>query len=136
MGIPNPILYFTSNDSLDHNSQISCLWTDFKKKFFDLEIRWGFQIRYWQTWLSEPHKFVIMTRCRIIFDITFKWYSVIFAANLYLSIFVCSSDILNLVFIIGYREKNVNNTWPQFIIIRRTKCSFYILFTNPKYKWI
>ena len=47
-------------------------------------------------WLSEPQKFVIMMRCKINFDII--WYSVIFAANLYLSIFVWSSDILNFVF--------------------------------------
>ncbi len=28
MGISNPILYFTSNASLDHKSPISCLWTN------------------------------------------------------------------------------------------------------------
>ncbi len=42
--------------------------------------------------LSEPQKFVIMIRCKVNFDII--WYSVIFAANLY----VWSSDILNFVF--------------------------------------
>ena len=42
MGIPNPILYFTWND---HNSPISCLWTDLNNFFFFyLEIRWRFQI--------------------------------------------------------------------------------------------
>ncbi len=60
--IPNPILYFTSNES----------------------------------WLCGPQKFVIMIRCKINFDMI--WYSVIFAANLYLSIFVWSSDTLNFVF--------------------------------------
>ena len=34
--------------------------------------------------------------CKINFDMI--WYTVIFATNLYFSIFVCSSDILNFVF--------------------------------------
>ena len=109
------------------------------KKFFDLEIRWGFQTRYctfsqmthWTTkvqllvygpiwifffpltWkyngdsksnivlylkkLTGPQKFVIMIRCKINFAII--RYSVIFAANPYLLIFVWSSDILNFFFI-------------------------------------
>ena len=47
MGIQNPILYFPSNDSLDPKSPISFLLTDFDNFFFfDLEIPWGFQIRY------------------------------------------------------------------------------------------
>ena len=47
MEIPNSILYFPSNDSLDHKSPISCLRTDLTYFFFiDLEIRWRFQIRY------------------------------------------------------------------------------------------
>ena len=40
--------------------------------------------------------FVMIIRCKINFDII--WYSVIFAANLYLSIYVWSSDMLNFVF--------------------------------------
>ena len=47
-------------------------------------------------WLTGSQKFVILIRCEINFGIL--WYSVIFAANLYESIFVWSSDILNLVF--------------------------------------
>ena len=39
--------------------------------------------------------FGIMIRCKINFDVI--WYSVIFAANFYLSIFVWSFDILNFV---------------------------------------
>ena len=139
MGIPNLILFFTSNGSLDHKSPNSCLWTDWNNfYFFDLEIRLGFQIRYcslpqmthWTThvqflvygpiwiiiflWLGNSmgipnllywsltqmtlwaQKFVIMIRCKINNDII--WYYVIFAANLYLSIFIWSSDILNFVF--------------------------------------
>ena len=142
MGIPNPILYFISNDSLDHKFPISLFIDWFEYIFFLwLKIRWGFQIRYctllqithWTTelqflvyrpiwiiffsftwkfdwdsnsdivlylkWLSEPQNFVIMIRCKINFDII--WYSVIFAANLYLPIFVWSSDILNFVFMNG-----------------------------------
>ncbi len=85
MRIPNQILYFTSKDSLDHINPISCLWTDLTIFFFfGLEIQWRFQIRYY----TLPQ----MTNFDII------WYSVIFAANLYLSIFLWSSDILNFVF--------------------------------------
>ena len=40
MGIPNKILYFTSNDSLDHNSQIYCLWTDLN--IFSSSLTWNF----------------------------------------------------------------------------------------------
>ena len=48
MGIPNPILYFPSNHSLTTNVPFPCLWTDLNNYFFfDLEIRWGFQIRYY-----------------------------------------------------------------------------------------
>ncbi len=49
-------------------------------------------------WLSEPQNFVIMICCTINFDII--WYSVIFAVNLYLLIFVWSSDILIEIYII------------------------------------
>ncbi len=59
-----------------------------------------FDILLYLKWLTGPQKsnflFVIMIRCKINFDII--WYTVIFAANLYLSIFVWSSDILNFVF--------------------------------------
>ena len=44
-------------------------------------------------WFTGPQKFVIMIRCKTNFDII--WYTVIFLANLYWSIFVWSSDILN-----------------------------------------
>ena len=40
-------------------------------------------------------KFVIMIRCKINFDII--WYSVIFAANLYLLLFFWSSDIFTYI---------------------------------------
>ncbi len=53
-------------------------------------------IEVYLKWLTGPQKFVIMIRCKINFDII--WYTVIFAANLYLSIFVWSSHILNFVF--------------------------------------
>ena len=46
--------------------------------------------------LNGPQKVVIMIRCKINFVI--MWYSVIFAANLYLSIFVLSSDIFMFSF--------------------------------------
>ncbi len=97
MGIPNPILYFTLND-LDHNSPISCLWTDFNN-FFSLTLKFDgdskSDIVLYLKWLIGPQKFVIMVRCKINFVMI--WYSVIFAANLYSSIFVWSSDILNFV---------------------------------------
>ena len=82
------------------NVQFPCLWTDLNNFFFiDLEIRWWFQIRYCTLpqWLTGPQKFVIIIRCQINFYI--KWYSVILAANLYMSIFVWSSfDIFNIIF--------------------------------------
>ena len=99
MRIPNLILYFPSNDSLDHKSPISCLWTDLTN-FFSLT--WKFigdsksDIVLYLKWLTGPQKFVIMIFCKNNFDMI--WYSVIFAANLYLSRFVWSSDILNFVF--------------------------------------
>ncbi len=46
--------------------------------------------------LSEPQKLVIMIRYKINFDMI--WNFVIFAANLYLSIFIWSSDILNFIY--------------------------------------
>ena len=53
-------------------------------------------IEVYLKWLTGPQKFVIMIRCKINFNII--WYTIIFAANLYLSsIFVWSSDILNFV---------------------------------------
>ena len=78
---------------------ISCLWTDLTI-FFSLT--WKFDgysksdIVLYLKWLTGPQKCVIMIRCKNYFNIL--WYSVIFAANLYLSIFVWSSDILNFVF--------------------------------------
>ena len=36
MGIPNPMLYSTSNDSMDHKSPISCLWIDLYNFFSSL----------------------------------------------------------------------------------------------------
>ena len=99
MAIPNPILNFTSNDSLDHKSPNSCLWTDLN---IFLSLNWTFDrdsksdIVLYLKWLNWPQNFVIIIRCKINFDII--WYSVIFAANLYLSIFVWSSDILTFVF--------------------------------------
>ncbi len=39
-------IVLTSNDSLGHKSPISCLLTDSNYFFLDLEIWWGFQIRY------------------------------------------------------------------------------------------
>ncbi len=99
MGIRNPILYFTSNASLDHNSPISCLLTDCNICF---SLTWQFHgasksdIVLYLKWLTGPKKVVIMIRCKINFDMI--WYSVIFAANLYLTIFVWSSDIVNFVF--------------------------------------
>ena len=67
-------------------------------------------------------KFVIMIRCKINFDII--WYSVIFAANLYLSKFVWSSDILNFFF------KNVvilviNKNFPFLLL--NTQSRLYII---------
>ena len=115
MGIPNPIMYFTLNDSLDHKSPISCLWTDLTN-FFSLT--WKFDgdsksdIEVYLNCLSKPLKpnfistkyffqlesinFGIVIRCKINFDII--WYSVLFEANLYLLLFVLSSNILNFVF--------------------------------------
>ena len=99
MGIQNPILKFTSNHSLTTNVQFPCLWTDLN---FFLSLTWKFagdsksDIVLYLKWLTGPQKFLIMICCKINFDII--WYSVIFAANQYLSIFVWSSHILNFVF--------------------------------------
>ena len=63
-----------------------------------MEIRWWFQnsnIVLYLKWLTGPQTFVIIIRCELNFDII--WYSVILAANLYLSIFVWSFDNLNFV---------------------------------------
>ena len=60
-------------------------------KFFSF----NWKIFIWNNCLIIIH-FVILICCKINFDII--WYSVVFAANLYLSIFVWSSDILNFVF--------------------------------------
>ncbi len=78
MGIPNPILYFTPNDSLDYkgsNSLISLIWTDLNT-FFTLTWKFNGDSKsdnvLYLKWLSEPPKFVIMIGCTINFDII--WY--------------------------------------------------------------
>ncbi len=124
MGIQNPILYFPHMTVRTTKVHFCCFWTDLNIFFFRLgklmgnqnPILYFLQMTVWTTkvqftaygpiwifflsliWKFDRdsksdyvlQKFVIM----IIFDII--WYAVIFAANLYLSIFVWSSDILNL----------------------------------------
>ncbi len=69
----------------------------FNNFFFSLT--WSFDrdstsdIVLYLKWLTGPKKVVIMIRCKIVSNFDMIWYSVIFAANLYLSIFVWSSDI-------------------------------------------
>ncbi len=112
----------SKSDIAVYISQISCLWTNFNQiVFYQLEIHWGFksdivpQMSVWTTkaqfpslWTDFNHffsfywkvftwnncliiNFRIMVICGIDFDMVY--YSVLFAANLYLSIFVWSSDI-------------------------------------------
>ena len=101
MGIQNPILYFP---------QMTVRTTQIQFRFrTDLNIFFPFELEIWfdgdsksdivlhLKWFTGPQKFGIMIRCKINFDII--WYTVIFASNLYLSIFVWSSDILNFVFV-------------------------------------
>jgi len=94
-------IVLSPNDCLDHKSPISLFMDLFEYYFFSLI--WKFDgdsksdIVLHLKWFTGPQKFVVMIRCKINFDII--WYTVIFAANLYLSIFVWSSDILNFVFI-------------------------------------
>ena len=57
MGIPNPILYFTSNDSLNHKSPISMFMDEFQHCF---SFNWKIirdsklDIEVYLKWLSEP----------------------------------------------------------------------------------
>ncbi len=99
MGIQNPILYFPQMTVWTTKVQFCCLWTDLNI-FFSLILKLDgdskSDIVLHLKWFTGPQKFVILIRCKINFDII--WYTVIFAANLYLSIFVWSSDILNFVF--------------------------------------
>ncbi len=81
----------------------SYLFTSSKEKTtFVIFLTWKFDVDsksdivLYLKCLTGPQKFVIMIRCKINFDMI--WYSVIFVANLYLLIFVWSSDILNFVF--------------------------------------
>ena len=93
-------MYFPSNNSLDHKCPIS-LFMD-RSEYFSSSLTWKFDgdsksdIEVYLKWLSEPQKFVIMIRCKIIFDII--RYYVIFAVTLYLSMFVWSSDFLSFTF--------------------------------------
>ena len=90
MGIPNPILYFPQMTLWTTKVQFPCLWTNLN----NFSLTWKFDgdskcdIVLYLKWLTGPQKFVIMIRCKFDFDII--WYSAMFAANLYLSIFVWS----------------------------------------------
>ena len=100
--------------------------------FFSLTLKFygdfKFDIVVYLKWLSEPQKFNFlvyrpimiffffdlkfirdsMICCKINFDI---WYYVIFAANLYLSIFVWSSEIFNLfLWMLSFLFNNKTNT--------------------------
>ena len=125
MGILNPILYFPSNDSLDHKSPISCLWTDLNIFFLGLEINGDSKsdIVLYLKWLTGPHKFVIMIRCKINFDI-------IIYSN------ICSLSILvNIRLIIWYIELRFMNVnilvitcfWVQIFGIQIVKIDFDLL---------
>ena len=125
MGIPNLILYFPSDDSLDHKSPITCLRTDLNNFFFLwLGNLMGIPnpILYF-TSNDSPQKFVIMIRCKIIFYII--WYSVIFAAALYLTIFVLSFDILSFAFMSVVFFMNF------IILIGNCKCLFIEVRNMP-----
>ncbi len=71
-------------------TQFPCLWTDYNHFF-----SFNWKIFTWNNCIIIIN-FGIMILCEINFDKI--WYSVIFAANQYLSIFVWSFDILNFVF--------------------------------------
>ena len=86
-------IVLSPNDSLDHKSPISLFMDRFEKKKF---LWLGNSMRIYLKWLTGPQKFVIMIRCKIDFDMI--WYSVMFGATLYLSIFIWSSDFLKFVF--------------------------------------
>ncbi len=92
-------------NKMDHKNPISCLWTDLIFFFFT----WKFDdILLYLKWLTKLQKFVIIICCKINFDVI--WYSVIFSATLYLSLFVWSSDFLSfalindLILVYNYEE--------------------------------
>ena len=79
MGIPNLILFFPSNDSMDHKSPISCLWTDFNIFFFfNLEIWWRFQSWYctlpqMTLWITKVQFLVYGPIWIFFFSLTWKF---------------------------------------------------------------
>ena len=78
IGIPNPIMYFTSNDSLDHKSPISRVWTDLNIFFLWLRNSMGIPnlILYFTSNDSLDHKCSISclwTDLTIFFPLTWKF---------------------------------------------------------------
>ena len=98
-GFKKTTLYFPQMCLLTTKVQFPCLWTDLNNSF---SLTWKFDgntrsdIVLYLKWLTGPQKFVIMIRFKFNFDMI--WYSLIFAANLYLNLVFM--NVVILVYII------------------------------------
>ena len=105
MGIPNPILYFPSNDSLDHKSPISCFGPILF--FLDFEIRWGFQIRYctfpqMTNWTTKV-QFLLISWTSFLWMLSFLFlYYLSFFSFLVFSQTLCYLWMLSSLFVLIY----------------------------------
>ena len=94
--------------------------------FFSLTWKFDGDLKFSQMTL-KPQKFVIMFRCKINFVII--WYSVIFAANLYLSICVWISFLWMFSFLFFFYKRR------SFSRIRMSPCVNKSYMSNSVMIW-